>query len=150
MYVTATESSESSAALMPAGDSHPSQVFVVEDSDVVRALWRTVVAKIAGLSLRGEFNRASAAVAAIRREPPHVVLLDINLSDGNGMEVLRVVAAEHPKTKVIVVSNCSDPTHRRYFAKAGAYAFFDKSHELAAMRRMLASLAGFGSPAGLS
>jgi len=150
MYVTATESSESSAALMPAGDSRPSRVFVVEDSDVVRALWRTVVAKIAGLSLRGEFNRASTAIAAIRREPPHVVLLDINLSDGNGMEVLRVVAAEHPKTKVIVVSNCSDPTHRRYFAKAGAYAFFDKSHELAAMRRMLASLAGFGSPAGLS
>ena len=150
MYVTATESSESSAALMPAGDSRPSRVFVVEDSDVVRALWRTVVAKIAGLSLRGEFNRASTAIAAIRREPPHVVLLDINLSDGNGMEVLRVVTAEHPKTKVIVVSNCSDPTHRRYFAKAGAYAFFDKSHELAAMRRMLASLAGVGSPAGLS
>src|SRR5213593_1281229 len=92
MYVTATESSESSAALMPAGDSRPSRVFVVEDSDVVRALWRTVVAKIAGLSLRGEFNRASAAIAAIRREPPHVVLLD---------------AAEHPTTKVIVVSNCS-------------------------------------------
>ena len=90
MYVTATESSESSAALMPTEDSRPSRVFVVEDSDVVRALWR------------------------------------------------------------IVVSNCSDPTHRRYFAKAGAYAFFDKSHELAAMRRMLASLAGFGSPAGLS
>ena len=150
MYVTATESSESSATPMPAGDSHPSQVFVVEDSDVVRALWRTVVAKIAGLSLRGEFNRASTAIAAIRREPPHVVLLDINLSDGNGMEVLRVVTAEHPKTKVIVVSNCSDPTHRRYFAKAGAYAFFDKSHELAAMRRMLASLAGFGSPVSLS
>ena len=147
MYVTTTESLN---ALMPAGDSRPSQVFVVEDSDVVRALWRTVVAKIAGLSLRGEFNRASTAIAAIRREPPHVVLLDINLSDGNGMEVLRVVAAEHPKTKVIVVSNCSDPTHRRYFAKAGAYAFFDKSHELAAVRRMLASLAGFGSPAGLS
>ena len=147
MYVTTTESLN---ALMPTEDSRPSQVFVVEDSDVVRALWRTVVAKIAGLSLRGEFNRASTAIAAIRREPPHVVLLDINLSDGNGMEVLRVVAAEHPKTKVIVVSNCSDPTHRRYFAKAGAYAFFDKSHELAAVRRMLASLAGFGSPAGLS
>ena len=135
MYVTATESSESSAALMPAGDSRPSRVFVVEDSDVVRALWRTVVAKIAGLSLRGEFNRASTAIAAIRREPPHVVLLD---------------AAEHPTTKVIVVSNCSDPTHRRYFTKAGAYAFYDKSHELGAVRRMLASLAGFGSPAGLS
>jgi DNA-binding NarL/FixJ family response regulator len=149
MYVTATESS-SSAAPMPAGDSRPSQVFVVEDSDVVRALWRTVVAKIAGLSLRGEFNRASTAIAAIRREPPHVVLLDINLSDGNGMEVLRVVAAEYPMTKVIVVSNCADTTHRRYFTKAGAYAFYDKSHELPAMRHMLEHLAGFRSPASLS
>ena len=141
---------ESLTALMPARESRVSRVFVIEDSDVVRALWRTVVAKIAGLSLSGEFNRASTAIAAIRREAPHVVLLDINLSDGNGMEVLRVVAAEYPMTKVIVVSNCADPTHRKYFTKAGAYAFYDKSHELAAMRRMLASLAGARSPASLS
>jgi len=147
MDVTSTESSP---ALMPTRDARPSQVFVVEDSDVVRALWRTVVAKIAGLSLRGEFSRASTAIAAIRREAPDVVLLDINLSDGNGMEVLRVATAECPMTKVIVVSNCADPTHRRYFAKAGAHAFYDKSHELAAVRRMLASLAGVRSPASLS
>jgi DNA-binding NarL/FixJ family response regulator len=147
MDVTNTESLP---ALTPTRDARPSRLFVIEDSDVVRALWRTVVAKIAGLSLSGEFNRVSTAIAAIRREPPHVVLLDINLSDGNGMEVLRVVKAECPMTKVVVVSNCADTTHRRYFAKAGAYAFYDKSHELPAMRHMLEHLAGFRSPASLS
>ncbi|WP_081498036.1 response regulator [Pseudomonas sp. GM74] len=87
------------------------------------------------------FHRASTAIAAIRREPPDVVLLDVNLSDGNGMEVLRVVASEYPLTNVIVVSNCADPTHWKYFTKAGAYAFYDKNHELAIMRRMLEHLA---------
>ncbi|UUZ63337.1 response regulator [Polaromonas sp. P1-6] len=88
MHVTNTELLP---ALMPTRDARPSRLFIVEDSDVVRALWRTVVARITGLSLAGEFNRASTAIAAIRREPPHVVLLDINLNDGNGMEVMRVV-----------------------------------------------------------
>ncbi|MFC5523688.1 response regulator [Polaromonas jejuensis] len=147
MQVTNTESLP---APMPARNAHPKRLFIVEDSDVVRALWRTVVARIAGLSLSGEFNRASTAIAAIRRKPPHVVLLDINLNDGNGMEVLRVVTAECPMTKVVVVSNCADATHRKYFTEAGAHAFYDKSHELAAMRGMLERLAGFGSSASFS
>jgi len=114
--------------------------IVVEDSDIVRALWRKMAAKIAGLSLTGEFSRASTAIAAIRRAPPDVVLLDIHLSEGNGMEVLRVVAAEYPMTKVIVVSNCADAIHRRHYTAAGVYAFYDKSHELAAMRCTLEHL----------
>ncbi|MBI3145422.1 MAG: response regulator transcription factor [Pseudogulbenkiania sp.] len=160
--------SEPWAAPMPTSASRPSRLFVVEDSDVVRALWRTVVANIPGLSLAGEFNCASTAIAAIRRAPPDVVLLDIHLSEGDGMEVLRVIAAEYPMTKVIVVSNCADQTHRRYATeypmtevivvsnctdlthrryctKAGAYAFYDKGHGLAAtrcMRCMLECLAG--------
>lgn len=142
--------SEPLTAPMPASALRPSRLFVVEDSDVVRALWRTVIAKIAGLSLAGEFNRASTAIAAIRRKPPDVVLLDIHLSEGDGMEVLRVVAAEYPMTKVIVVSNCADPIFRRYFAKAGAYAFYDKSHELPVMRCTLERLAWVRSRATLS
>ncbi|MNZ94079.1 hypothetical protein PS938_04648 [Pseudomonas fluorescens] len=138
MQVTNTEPL---TALMPARYSGPLRLFVVEDLNVVRALRRTVSPQIAGLSLAGAFHRASTAIGAIRHEPPDVVLLDINLSDGNAMEVLRVVAAEYPLTKVIVVSNCADPTHWKYFTKAGAYAFYDKNHELAIMRRMLERLA---------
>lgn len=153
---------------MPARASRPTRLFVVEDSDVVRALWRSVAANIPGLFLAGEFNCAAAAIAAIRRAPPDVLLLDIHVSESEGMEVLRVIAAEYPMTKVIVVSNCADLTHRRYVAeypmaevmvvsnctdlthrryctKAGAYAFCDKGKCLAAtrcMRCMQEGLAG--------
>jgi DNA-binding NarL/FixJ family response regulator len=147
MQVTNTEPL---TALMPTREPGPLRLFVVEDSNVVRALWRTVLPRIAGLSLAGAFHRASTAIAAIRREPPDVVLLDVNLSDGHGMEVLRVVAAEYPRTKVIVVSNCADPTHWKYFTKAGAYAFYDKNYELAIMRRMLERLAKSLLPTYLS
>lgn len=150
---------------MPARASRPMRLFVVEDSDVVRALWRTVAANIPGLYLAGEFNSASAAIAAIRQAPPDVLLLDIHVSESEGMEVLRVIATEYPMTKVIVVSNCAELTHRRYvaeypmtevivvsnctdlthrqyFTKAGAYAFCDKGRGIAATRCMRCMLEG--------
>ncbi|PTR28018.1 MULTISPECIES: response regulator [unclassified Pseudomonas] len=147
MQVTSTEPL---TALMPARYSGPLRLFVVEDSNAVPALWRTVSPRIAGLSLAGVFHRATAAIVAIRREPPDVVLLDINLGDGQGMEVLRVVAAEYPLTKVIVVSDCAAPAHWKYFTKAGAYAFYDKNHELAIMGRMLERLAKYLLPEDFS
>lgn len=107
----------------------------------MRAIWRELVAEMAGFSLNGEFSCASAAIAAIRRTAPDVVLLDIQLSEGSGMDVMHVVAQEYPMTKVIVVSNYADPIYRSRFVAAGAYAFFDKSHEIAAMRSSLARLA---------
>ena len=147
MQVTNTEPL---TALMPARYSGPLRLFVVEDSNAMPALRRTVSPRIAGLSLAGTFHRATAAIVAIRREPPDVVLLDVNLGDGQGMEVLRVVAAEYPQTKVIVVSDCAAPAHWKYFTKAGAYAFYDKNHELAIMRRMLERLAKYLLPEDFS
>ena len=147
MQVTHTEPLR---ALMPARDTGSLRLFIVEDSSAVPALWRTVLPRITGLSLAGMFHRATAAIVAIRREPPDVVLLDVNLGDGQGMEVLRLVAAEYPLTKVIVVSNRAEPTHWKYFTKAGAYAFYDKNRELAIMCRMLERLAKFLLPEDFS
>lgn len=114
----------------------------------MRAIWRELVAEMAGFSLNGEFSCASAAIAAIRCTAPDVVLLDIQLSEGSGMDVMRVVAQEYPMTKVIVVSNYADPIYRSRFVAAGAYAFFDKSHEIAAMRSSLARMAPASATSG--
>lgn len=144
---------------MPISAARPLRLFVVEDSDVVRALWRSVVSEIPGLSFAGEFNCATSAIDGVRRDPPDIVLLDIHLSETDGMEILRVLAEEYPMTTVIVVSNCAEHAHRRYltgyptakvisvsncgdlahrqyFTKAGAYAFNDKGHGPAAVRCM--------------
>jgi len=117
------------------------KIIVVEDSDALRTLFCSIVNEIEGLSLVGEFIGATNAIAAIRRDPPDIVLLDIQLSEGSGVEVMRTVTVEFPGIKVIVASNFADPIYQRYFANAGAYAFFDKSHELKKMRSALENLA---------
>jgi DNA-binding NarL/FixJ family response regulator len=116
------------------------KVILVEDSVVMRNVFRTLLAGVSGLSLAGEFCSASAAIAGVRRDPPDILLLDIQLRSGNGMDVLRIVAAEYSETKVIVVTNFADPVYRRHYSNAGAHGFYDKSRELNALRFWLENL----------
>lgn len=122
------------------------KAMIVEDSDFVRAVWREMLAKIAGISLVGEFRRASSAIAGIRRSPPDIILLDIHLQDSSGMDVLKVVGSEYPEIKVLVVTNFADPVCRNRYARAGAYGFFDKSQEIKALFGALKNLVGFKTP----
>jgi DNA-binding NarL/FixJ family response regulator len=116
--------------------------MVVEDSDIVREVMRYFLADIPGLSVIGEFCCAPTAIDGIRRQPPDVLLLDIQLHAGNGMDVLNVISAEHPATKVIVVTNFADAVYRRHYMDAGAHGFFDKCRELNGLRYRLEKLAG--------
>ncbi|MEN3295802.1 MAG: hypothetical protein V7642_5055 [Burkholderiales bacterium] len=117
-------------------------VMVVEDSDIVREVMRLFLADIAGLYVIGEFCCAPTAIEGIRHDPPDVLLLDIQLHAGNGMDVLKMVSVEHPATKVIVVTNYADAVYRRHYTDAGAYGFYDKCRELNALRCGLEKLAG--------
>jgi two-component system OmpR family response regulator len=116
-------------------------VMMVEDSPIVRGVLRGMLETIPQLSLSGGFSGAPAAIDAIRNAPPDVILLDIQLKVGNGMDVLKVVSAEYPAIKVIVVTNFSDAVYRKHYSSAGAFAFFDKCHELRALSGCLEKLA---------
>ena len=117
------------------------RIMIVEDSDAVHAVLYDMVTRIAGLSVAASFGGVSTAMAGIRSDPPDIVLLDIQLQGENSMEVMQLVAESHFATKVIVVTNHTDAIYRRYYANAGAYAFFDKSHELKTLRHTLEKLA---------
>ena len=115
-------------------------VMIVENSGVMQQVWRDMLASIADLTLIGIYSGATAAIAGLRRMPPDIVLLDIRLDEGSGIDVLRVLAAEQADAKVIVVTSENDAVYRRYYTNAGAYAFYGKN-ELGAIRHTLASLA---------
>lgn len=117
------------------------RVMVVDDSDTVRTVWCDMIARIAGLLAAEDFSRASTAIAAIRRNPPDIILLDIQIQGESGMDVLQLVADQYPCTKVLVVTNYADAIYRKHYMNAGAYAFFDKSHELKKLRHTLEYLA---------
>ncbi len=116
-------------------------IVIVDDSAVVRQLLREMLAKIAGADVVGEFESPVAAIESIRRNPPDVVLLDIQLLNGSGLEVLRAVGAHHPGVKVMVFTNYAEDVYRQRCMQAGAYAFYDKKSDLHALRQTLSGLA---------
>lgn len=116
------------------------KVMVIEDSDIVRIVFHNLLAQVRGASVSGEFDTAAGAIRALDSDAPDAILLDIQLRSGNGMDVLKVVTAHHPKIKVLVVTNFTDDLYRRRYLDAGAWGFFDKSRDLALLRNSLQSL----------
>lgn len=120
------------------------RVMIVDDSAAICAVWQDMLSRISGLELCGSYASTLPAIEAICRTQPDVLLLDIELGAESGSQVLRFTASNFPRTKAIVVSNYADKIYRKHYINAGAYAFYDKSHELHKLRGLLLSLAEAG------
>ena len=105
------------------------RVYYVEDCVEVRTRVSRELASIDGIELVGCAERAPEAIACIRRSRPDVVVLDLHLQEGTGMDILRELRNDHQPPLMIVLTNQSDPTSRERSRKAGARHYFDKSTE---------------------
>ena len=116
-------------------------IMLVEDSVAVRNRLRQILADIQRFHIVGEYDTAGAAMAALALEPPDVLLLDIKLRVGNGIEVMRYAHNHAPCAKVIVFSQHDDAGYREQFEQAGAQFFFNKTHETGKLIAALSELA---------
>ena len=117
------------------------RVFVVEDSPLVIERIEAMLASIAGARAIGHSDRADEAIRAILRERPDVVMLDWQLAQGSGLDVLRVLNEAAPTTDVYMLSNFASEPYRRLAERLGARDFFDKSNEFQRVREVLAARA---------
>ena len=118
----------------------PLRIFVVEDSSIVRERLVAVLHELAGVYVVGEAENANAAVAGILRTQPHLVLLDVHLVDGTGMDVLRAIHPRLPDIVFVVLTNYSELIYRHAYLKAGAAFYLDKSHEFQNVPRIVMDL----------
>lgn len=109
----------------------PVRVFIVEDSPLIRKRIIDNLRSIGGFIVVGFAESEDDAVTAITESAPDVVVTDIRLKQGNGIEVVRQVrqAPLAAPPKIYVLSNYASPEYRRECELVGADAFFDKSGE---------------------
>ena len=107
------------------------RVFLVEDSPLIRKRIIDSLDTIGGFEVVGFAESENDAVGAITHARPDVIITDIRLKQGNGIEVVRQVrrtlGAEQPK--ILVLSNYAYPEYKRECQLVGADDFFDKSSE---------------------
>jgi DNA-binding NarL/FixJ family response regulator len=103
----------------------PLTVFLVEDSLAIRARLASTIRGIEGTELVGEAGTVGGAIDGIRSTHPRALILDLQLEDGSGLEVLRAVQPSSPELHVAVLTNYATDQHRRACMDAGAECFLD-------------------------
>ncbi|MBX3653948.1 MAG: response regulator transcription factor [Ramlibacter sp.] len=114
----------------------PITTFLADDSSLIR---RRVAAMLReqGMEVLGEAETPQSSVDAILRLRPDVVVLDIQLRGGAGLQVLREVRRAAPGVVFVVLSNSSGPAYRKRYLSEGAAAFLDKTTEFDQLARSI-------------
>ena len=118
------------------------RVYIVDDSDSVRQRLIAMLETMGNVVVVGEARTAAEAIDGIGETLPDVVLLDLNLRAGSGIEVLNAVRRNLPGLHVVVLTNHAEPQYRRACMKAGARHFLDKSTQFECVKAVLSAPAG--------
>ncbi len=86
----------------------PIRVLIVDDHTVVRIGLRTLLTHSAGFRVVGEAQTAAEAVQLNEQTHPDVVLMDVRLPDGSGVEACRKIKADHPDARVLMLTSYTD------------------------------------------
>ena len=117
------------------------EVFLVEDSQLVRERLESMLAQVPGATLVGHAARATDAIRDILATRPDLVVLDVQLAEGSGFDVLRALHKQAPELEVVMLTNYSADPYRQIAERFGARALFDKTKEFERVRDLVAARA---------
>lgn len=101
------------------------RLLLVDDHEVLRIGLRTLFTE-AGFQVVGEAGTLAAAVAEADRAKPDVILMDVRLPDGSGIEACRTIRAAHPAIRVLFLTSFADDDAVLATILAGADGFLLK------------------------
>lgn len=115
-------------------------IFIVDDSQPLRERLANMLTEIEGVRVVGEARNAIEAISGIRHLKPRVVILDIQMAGGNGLEVLKTIKGESHPPLVVMLTNHAYPQYRQRCMELGADYFLDKSRDLDELREIFKGL----------
>jgi len=107
---------------------NPIKVFLADDSAEIRS---RVAGRLQALAMVvvGEGATLRGCIDGILNTHPDVVVLDVQLEDGSGLQVMRAVLATGSRVRFVVFSNVDASVYRQRFLENGALEFLDKSQD---------------------
>lgn len=111
------------------------RVFIADDSTPIADMLTELLADPGRVEVVGVGDTEESAIASIRSIRPDVVVLDLQLREGSGANVIRAVRADPglAGVRLVVTSNHTSPQMRAGCLQLGADAYFDKVKEIGAL-----------------
>lgn len=102
-------------------------VMIVDDHEVVRRGIAEVIDRSEGMSVVAEAGSVAEGVRRASLVHPQVMLVDLQLPDGTGIDLMRAVRATQPETRAIVLTSFDDDSALAAALEVGAAAYVLKS-----------------------
>ncbi len=117
------------------------RVLIVDDSPIIADRLVTLLSEVsAEIRVVGQACDVGEALIAARELKPDVLILDLGLPSGSGIDVLGDVKRRDPVPVVMILTNYPYPQYRKRCLELGADFFFDKSTELDSLREAFVGL----------
>ena len=121
-------------------------VSLVEDNEQLRGTLARVIARAEGFQCLSQYGNAEAALEALPKDKPNVVLMDINLPGMNGVECVRRLKQLLPGTQVIMLTAYEDTENIFNSLAAGASGYLLKRTSSTELLEAIKDVQKGGSP----
>jgi DNA-binding NarL/FixJ family response regulator len=116
-------------------------VVVADDQSAVREGLVLLLGTLSGVTVSGQAADGDAAVAVVAATSPQVVLMDLNMPGCDGVAATRRITAEHPSTRVVVLTTYADDESIIGALQAGALGYLTKDATRAEIGRAILAAA---------
>ncbi|MCC6507466.1 MAG: response regulator transcription factor [Pirellulaceae bacterium] len=104
----------------------PARILIVDDHSMVREGLRLRISAFADLEVCGEATTEDEAMSLIAETSPQLIIIDISLKAGHGIELIKRVKAGYPKIKMLVSSGFQESLYAERALRAGAMGYLNK------------------------
>ncbi len=122
-------------------------ILIVEDSEATRHRLEEAITEGGQFELIGSVNTYQDALSFIRSTPPDILLTDLDLPDGNGVELIKLINLPVVKTELaIVITVFGDGYHVIEALKAGASGYLLKDDNFMDINEAISQMVDGGAP----
>ena len=122
------------------GNMPKTRIYIVDDSPEICSTLEKTIAFLPNISILGVSGTVNKAIYDLAEQEPEMVILDINLPDGSGFDVLKFMKKSKAHIPILILTNHSTEPFRRRAQQYGADFFFDKTNEFENAIEVLESL----------
>jgi DNA-binding NarL/FixJ family response regulator len=122
------------------------KVAIVDDDEGIRSSLATLIRRAAAFQLTGDYPDAETAIKEIPRNPPDVVLMDINMPGMKGMECVRQLKLQLPAVQFLMLTVYEDSDSLFASLKSGASGYLLKRTASARLLEAIRDVHAGGAP----
>lgn len=122
-------------------------LLIVEDCEATRERLENAIIEVGDFRLLGSVGSYKAAAALLENSPPDILLTDLDLPDGNGLDLIKMLRLPHVTTKLaIVITIFGDEGHVINALRAGASGYLLKDDDFIEINNAIKQMQDGGSP----